>query len=186
MRGHTRLAAAALLGVGAGFVGGFSVASTRKTVRTVEASRVGPVYKRPSEVEAGKSRTRAVQRPDARRPRGRGRGNERPGHARQTWITAFSLHGDGGRNLGTLIFKRPRTVRWTTTGGRFEIRFGRGEVAVRSRAKNGEFLVPAGIYAAVEVRSSGHWTLRTVHKPAGDRVPPASAPAPSIRPAAPG
>jgi hypothetical protein len=67
--------------------------------------------------------------------------------------------GDGDRTLGTVKLARSAVVRWTASGGHFELRDGAGKLKISGAGKTGQSFAAAGSYSAVKVTASGRWTL---------------------------
>jgi hypothetical protein len=127
------------VGVGAGFLLKSSQTTTRTT--TVPASQ-------PAGGSSGSKAQPGVTQRGARPAAGAGRGSN------------LSFNGTGPRTLGTVNVTRSGTLAWTNGGGHFEIRFAKGETAVKSAARSGRVFVPAGSYRHVRILATGHWTLR--------------------------
>lgn len=186
MRALTRrrqVAGGGVLLLCAGFLGGWAVNSSNSSgagTRTVVITSVGAAGSRSTRATTEPSRPKQSNSPQGttvlatpatvKRPLARA-SSPRPVHPKQSTVSAIAFSGDGPVMLGTLTLERSQTLRWTSTGGHFEILFGNGEAAVRSTAATGELFAPTGTYQAVAVHASGHWTLRTVRAPSQPASP---------------
>jgi hypothetical protein len=68
--------------------------------------------------------------------------------------------GSRPRNLGNITVASPATLRWTSTGKRFQLLFDGGLQAIDSTSHAGQTFVPAQTYFQVRVQTDGDWTMR--------------------------
>ncbi len=71
-----------------------------------------------------------------------------------------SFAGSGSRAIGTITIAVPATLRWTSSGSRFQLFFDGGLQAISSADHSGQTFAPAQTYYGVRVVSDGRWTIR--------------------------